>query len=248
LPSTHTPDPDNAGGGKAEIPKMPPSPAPGEGFHLRAVIMANGELKEELEISTYLRTDDLLIAADGGASNLLMAGIQPHVVIGDLDSLTTSQIEELSTIGVTLIEHPQDKDQTDLELALRYATAHNAKEILLLGLLGGRLDQTLANLLLLTRREWESVRLIVKAGYDTAYLLRNQDEMELSGQPGDTLSLIPVTGGVSGVTTHGLRWPLINADLDLGTTLGISNEMVGSQCRITISSGNILLVHRTKLG
>jgi thiamine pyrophosphokinase len=212
---------------------------------MRAVIMGNGELKENQEISSFLRAGDILIAANGGASNLLHYGIRPQIVIGDLDSLTKSQIEELNTVGASTIEHPEDKDMTDLELALRYAVDHAVKEILMFGLLGGRLDHTLANLLLLTRTDWESVRLIVKDGFDTAYLLRNRDEIELTGQPGDIVSIIPLTPIVTGVTSVGLRWPLIKAELEFGTTLSISNKMESLLARISIETGKSLLVHRT---
>jgi thiamine pyrophosphokinase len=222
----------------------PSSAGAEEGFSLRAVIFANGLLDEQTRILSLLQKDDVLIAADGGAKHMLAAGIQPHVVIGDMDSLDSLARENLREANVDFLEYPRDKDQTDLELALAKAIQMGISEILLFGLLGGRLDQTLANLLILTRKEWEGVRLILKDGADTAYLMRNRDEIFLDGEPGDIVSLIPLTERVSEVTTQGLRWPLQERDLELGTTLSVSNEMVSQQAIIKICNGKLILVHR----
>jgi thiamine pyrophosphokinase len=166
------------------------------------------------------------------------------VVIGDLDSLSPVLVDELETRGTRLVAYPRDKDQTDLELALRYAIDQGAGEILLLGLLGGRLDQTLANLLLLALPDWGDVRLVTVAGPDTAYFLRAGETLSLAGGIGDIVSLIPLSGTISGVTTHGLRWPLQGAELRFGSTLGISNEVVETPSRIQVEAGQLLVVHR----
>jgi thiamine pyrophosphokinase len=217
---------------------------PEEGFLLRAVIFANGILNFSQETSVAIRPGDLLIAADGGAQNCLALGLTPAVVIGDLDSLSPDQLENLQVKGARFVVHPRDKDQTDLELALRYAIEQGAREILLLGLLGGRLDQTLANLLLLARPDWNDIRLSTVEGPDTAHILRAGDTITLLGQVGDIVSLIPLSPKVSSVTTQGLRWPLRNAELSFGSTLGISNKIVATNPRIQIEAGELLVVHR----
>jgi thiamine pyrophosphokinase len=210
---------------------------------LRAVIFANGNLTRPANPLAELRSEDLIIAADGGAYHCQALGLTPDVLIGDLDSITKEVRENLSRLGTQLILYPRDKDETDLELALRFAVDHNAEEILLLGILGGRLDQTLANLLLLSRPEWQPARLMVADGPDFALLIRPGSPLTLRAQTGDIVSLIPLTRTVTGVSTEGLRWSLQDATLEFGSTLGISNETTQEIARVEIKTGQLLAVH-----
>lgn len=211
---------------------------------MRAVIFANGNLSYPGEARAAIHPGDLLIAADGGAQHCRNLGLKPAVVVGDLDSLTPEHREELVSAGTQLVTYPRDKDQTDLELALHYAILQGVDEILLLGLLGGRLDQTLANLLLLAKTEWKTMRLAILEGPDSAHLLRQGEAISLIGQTGDIVSLIPLSPTVTGVTTQGLRWPLSEASLQFGSTLGISNEMTGPSAQVSLGSGLLLVIYR----
>jgi thiamine pyrophosphokinase len=211
---------------------------------LRAVIIANGAFNKTDSILSALKEEDLIIAADGGAHHCVAAGLWPNVVVGDMDSITTSLIKELREHETQLILYPQNKDQTDLELALSLAAKKGYREVLLLGMFGGRLDQSLANILLLTRDEWQDLRLIISAEPDTAYLMRDQDEISLLGHPGDIVSLIPLSSLVEDVSTQGLRWSLDHADLNLGNTLSVSNEMLDTAAHVQVGAGILLLIHR----
>ena len=121
------------------------------------MIVANGDPPDRETAHRYASHADLLLAADGGAHHALALDLVPHVVIGDLDSLTEDGQARLRSAGARFITHPKAKDETDLELALTYAIQQGAEEILILGALGGRLDHTLANLLLLTNPSLEGV-------------------------------------------------------------------------------------------
>jgi len=211
---------------------------------LRAIIFANGNFTASASILSSLREDDLLIAADGGAKHFLAAGLWPNTVIGDMDSLSPSMVQDLKNHGSKVIEYSPDKDQTDLELALKYAVQQGVVEILLLGLLGGRLDQSLANILLLTRDEWKDINIVVSDEPDTAYLMQDNDTASIQGQPGDIVSLIPLSEVVTDVTTHGLRWPLTQEKLKFGSTLSVSNELLKTTAEIKICSGKLFLIHR----
>ena len=211
---------------------------------MRAVIIANGAFNKTDSILSALKEEDLIIAADGGAHHCVAAGLWPNVVVGDMDSITTSLIKELREHETQLILYPQNKDQTDLELALSLAAEKGYREVLLLGMFGGRLDQSLANILLLTRDEWQDLRLIISAEPDTAYLMRDRDEISLLGHPGDIVSLIPLSSLVEDVSTQGLRWSLDHADLNLGNTLSVSNEMLDTAAHVQVGAGILLLIHR----
>lgn len=209
------------------------------------IIFANGDFRRPTNPLAGIRKGELLIAADGGTQHCQELGLRPDVVIGDMDSISSDLRETLDKQGTRFIVHPRDKDETDLELALKYAIDQGGREILLLGLLGGRLDQTLTNLLLLTRPEWHSARLTAADGPDFAVLLRSGESFSAGIRPGDTLSLIALSQEVSGVTTQGLRWSLEKATLKFGSTLGVSNEANADRAEVRIEAGQLLVVHRT---
>lgn len=211
---------------------------------MRAVIFANGSFDEPTRLRTDFNSNDIVIAADGGASICLQLGIIPDFLIGDMDSVQPELIKDLQTKGTHLIVYPRDKDQIDLELALIYALEQGAHEVLLFGLLGGRLDLSLANLMLLAKDDWKDMSLVVADGPDTAYIMHGPDTNKIQGDPGDIVSLIPLTGKVTGVSSSGLRWPLKDADLELGSTLSISNELLEQSADVKIGIGKLLLVHR----
>ena len=210
----------------------------------RAVILTNGDLPDPISARRHIHAGDRLICADAGARHALAMGLVPDVVVGDLDSLSPEQHAALSEAGARFDVHPVLKDKTDLELALRLAAAQGATEIDLMATQGGRLDQSLANLLLLTCSDWASLHVRVIEHDQTAWVLRSRQTSTVHGSVGDTLSLVPLTLEVSGVNLHGVRWPLENATLHLGDTLTISNVLVEPAATVEIREGLVLVVHQ----
>ena len=221
-----------------------PSSTRKEGFILRAVIFANGKLNNSSKVLSQVREDDLIIAADGGAHHCLDLNLKPDIVIGDMDSISPTLLENLKNQETNIFVYPVDKDQTDLELALDYALRSGVKEVLFFGVLGGRLDLSLANLFLLSRDEWKSLTLVVIDEPDTAYLMRDGSIRSIFGNPGDTVSLIPLSETVTEVSTQGLRWQLNKVDLTQGNTLSVSNELIKTSAKVQIGKGKMLLIHR----
>jgi len=208
---------------------------------MRAVIAVNGTISEYAAVTAQLRADDYLIGADGGTLHLLAMERRPHVIVGDLDSLPADILDDLVAQGVHIERHRRDKDQTDLELALERAIADGATEVILIGALGGRLDQTLANLLILAQRAWTApIRLV--EGDQVAEILHGPGALKLHGQPGATVSLIPLSAVVTGITYRGLRYPLENATLAFGSTRGVSNEFDELTATISIDDGMALII------
>lgn len=208
----------------------------------RAVIFANGSLPDPEPARALLRADDVLLAADGGSRHARALGLNPAVIVGDLDSLDPSFRPLIDSGQVEVILYPGDKDETDLELALDYAVEHNIREILIVGALGGRLDQTLGNLALLAAPRLAEFALRCDDGLEEVFFVRNQSRVRGAAQ--DIVSLIPWGGQVSGVSTAGLRWPLRAETLYPEKTRGISNELLGESATISIESGLLLVVHR----
>ena len=210
----------------------------------RAVIFVNGRLPDLESARRLLHPGDTLLAADGGTRHILALGLTASVIIGDLDSITDEEQHSLERAGCKFIKYSHDKNETDLELALRFAIEAGHQEILIVGALGGRLDQTLGNLSLLTGPEFSGLEVRVNDGVEEAWFVRNK--CEVRGNPGDTVSLLPWYGEVTGVTTDGLRWPLCDETLYSDKTRGISNEMFGETASISLKSGFLLVIRSYK--
>ncbi len=204
------------------------------------IIFANGEMTPPTEYRPP--RDSTVICADGGTRHALAMGITPHTIIGDLDSLPVETVAQMRAAGVEIIEHPVKKDETDLELALSLAITRGATEITLLGMLGGRLDQHLANLMLLTRPEWASARLRLVDGNQQAWLLRGSDCISPDGAPGDTLSVVVMSARITGLTITGAEWLLTGAEIPLGSTRTVSNTFIEPRVTVCIENGIALVV------
>jgi thiamine pyrophosphokinase len=212
-------------------------------FMSRIVIFANGQLNQPDLLSRRLRPTDRIFCADGGAAHALALGLTPAVLIGDLDSLAPETARQMAANGVIIHRFPARKDQTDLELALQLAAIEQPDEILLVTALGGRLDQMLANIFLLTRPNYAPARLSLADGRQWATALRSGQNLTLAGRPGDTLSLVPLTPTVTGVHLSGVEWPLTGAALSFGSTLSISNTLTGPEAHLSVGEGLLLVVH-----
>ncbi len=207
---------------------------------MRAIIFANGEFNSARSARDLLRPDDLIIAADGGTRHALAAGVTPQVVIGDLDSLSTDDLAQVEAAGARIIRFSPRKDETDLELALLHAAREGANEIIVLAALGGRLDQTIANVLLLSLPELKELNARIVEEAQSAFLI--QGEAIIKGQSGDTVSLIPLGGDAVDVTAEGLEWPLQKETLHFGPARGVSNVLTAEQARVRVRQGLLLCV------
>jgi thiamine pyrophosphokinase len=210
---------------------------------MRAIIFANGEFTDPEGARGLLRSDDYVIAADGGTYHALAAGVSPHVIIGDLDSLSSDEQARVEAAGAQTLRFSPRKDETDLELALLHAAHEGATEIVILAALGGRLDQTVANLLLLALPELRGIDVRIVQRPQTAFLIQEgPDGVLIEGQPGDTISLIPLGGDARGVTAGGLEWPLHDDTLRFGMARGVSNVLTKEQAHVRVRQGLLLCV------
>lgn len=180
-----------------------------------------------------------VVAADAGAATALQFGLQPDVIVGDLDSIEPSTLSRLRDVPVE--KHSPDKDSTDGQLAIERALRFHPTELVLVGFLGPpRLDQWLSNILLLTRVTTPSVLL---DEHNEATLLRPGHDQVWRPERGEVISLIPLGGDVRGVATRGLKWPLHGETLRLGDTRGVSNEPTEDEVHVSVEAG-LLLVTR----
>lgn len=210
---------------------------------MAVLIFANGAERDVEWIRPYLAQASAVIAADGGTRYLYQLGQMPDLVIGDMDSLPPELSRWLANGRAKMVRYPAEKDETDLELALQYAVRHYDEEIWVFAGLGGRIDQTLANVWLLAHPDWHgrTVKLVTKE----QHLWLVTDKTIINGQVGDTVSLLPLDGDVYITQATGLKWPLHNEMLLFGLSRGISNVMTAPQAEIVVGNGRLLVVHMT---
>jgi thiamine pyrophosphokinase len=207
----------------------------------RIIIFANGGLPDINKARDLLLSDDFIICADGGTRHALNLGLRPNLVIGDMDSIQNDQWQKMQALGVAVELFPRDKNETDLELAINRAIELEPREIVIVAALGGRLDQTIGNIALLTDLQLATFNVRLDDGVEEMFFCRNQ--VQVHGRSGDIVSLIPWGNPVRGILTQGLKWTLADETLYPEKTRGISNELLNESASIKISSGNLLVIH-----
>jgi thiamine pyrophosphokinase len=207
--------------------------------HSTVIVVAGGD---PVAVGDLPRVPEgaLVIAADSGVDLALALGLRVDVAVGDFDSVRPSSLQAVADAGGSLERHPEAKDATDLELALDAALVRGARQVLVIGGHGGRLDHFLANAALLASPAYAELDLVAQMGPARVTVVRTGSG--LYGAPGDLVTLVPVHGPARGVTTSGLLYPLHHADLAPGSTRGVSNQLVGTEATVTLDHGVLLAV------
>ncbi len=181
------------------------------------------------------KTADSIVAADGGADRALRAGIVPDVIIGDLDSVSPRARKKFASSQWIFVDN---QNNTDLQKALDYLVTQKCKKCTLVGFEGGRPDFTLGNLLALYLYARKMDLRVAGRGWTIFPITRTKT---FTTRPGARVSLLPLSP-CSGVTLYGLKFPLTNARLTLGTTRTLSNQAVKNRFTVQLKSG-VLLVY-----
>lgn len=206
---------------------------------MRALIVLGGDMPTAALLERCMKDADLVIAADRGLAAFDAAGLEPDMAIGDMDSVPA---DVLARYGSRLPQQRLSciKDDTDGEAALNLAIERGAKEVIILGALGGRLDHALANLMLLVRAH--NLGAFAQIADERVRIFRVDGRAEITGAKGDTVSLLPL-GQAKGVTISGFFYPLENYTLRNDQTLGMSNVVSAETASVTVASGDLLLFH-----
>lgn len=231
-------------------PGPPPSPTVPDPLRRRAttaLVFAGGDaldadehqrLREVIDHAEPARL--VVIAADSGLHAAQADGWPVDLVVGDLDSVAPERLADAEAEGARLDRHPPAKDATDLELALDAAVDAGADQIVVAGGHGGRLDHFLANVLLLGSDRFASVAVSATFGPAWVHVVRRQ--VVWTAARGDVVTLLPLHGRVTGVTTTGLLYPLDDATLPAGSTRGVSNEHLEAVGSVSVTSGVLAVV------
>jgi thiamine pyrophosphokinase len=200
----------------------------------RVLLLCNGPSPSKALVRRLARKADVVIAADGGANAAVRNGIRPHVIVGDLDSMLPSTLKKVRN---SVIIRLRRQDNTDLEKALDLIAASGRAEVTILGATGGRIDFTIGNLIVF----WNYTRTLdISFRGDGWHASPVGRKRVVTAPIGTTISLLPF-GPCEGVTLRGLRYPLRNAVMPLGT-IGVSNVVQRRQFEVIVRRGNLLLV------
>lgn len=202
-----------------------------------ALIICNGDVPEAATLAALARGAARVIAADGGANRALAAGVAPHAVVGDLDSISP---ETRGRLPDARIVHVPDQDACDLEKALDFAIAEGFSAVTVTGIEGRRVDFTLSNFSVLWRYAGRLRLSLAGEGWRGEVL---DASARFSAPVGATVSLVPF-GDCAGLTLEGLEYPLRDAPLCVGQT-GVSNRVVRSPFTVELSRGRLILIALT---
>jgi thiamine pyrophosphokinase len=181
-----------------------------------------------------------VVAADSGLDLARRLGVPVDLVVGDFDSADPEAVAAAAD-GARLERHPADKDATDLELALDAVAGLGRSPVVVVGGAGwDRLDHLVANVLLVASPRYAPLRL--RWWVKGAEVSPVHGRLDVAGAPGDLLTLLAVGGPAAGVTTTGLRWPLLGETLLPGSTRGVSNELTAATASVTVEAGALVAV------
>jgi thiamine pyrophosphokinase len=186
-----------------------------------------------------ISAEDRIICADDGSIPLISSGIYPDILIGDLDSISKEKVEEMEREGVMIERFPRDKDLSDGELAVRKAVSFSPERIEIYGGKGGRSDHILSSFQLLFIVPHE-IQTVLNLDDDEIILMREGNSLE-STTGKTVISILPASKR-SRVTVSGMKWNLSDHLLEVGTTLGIHNEVKDGSFRLTVNEGDVFLI------
>jgi thiamine pyrophosphokinase len=213
----------------------------------RAIVIADGDVPPRSALDAAWPGWDegagFTVAADGGALGATRLGLRPDLVVGDLDSLTSEEVERLRGEGIAVEAWPAAKDFSDAELALRAALARDPAAVTILGALGGsRFDHALANVWLLALPEAADREVALLDERTRVRVLTAPGRLDLSGRPGDLVTLLAFGGDADGVTTDGLAYPLRDEPLTAGPSRGLSNVRIDRRASVAARAGRLLII------
>ena len=212
---------------------------------MRAAIFLNGSPESSDLLRRVAGRADLIVAADGGARYALEAGVVPDLVVGDMDSLGEDLALEVERRGASLERHQARKDKMDGQLTVLAARERGATAADLLCAGGGRLGALFAVPHILLAAERIGLRSTVVADRVRMFVVEAGCRT-VEGEPQDSISIFPLSGPAAGVTLEGMEYPLENARMEPGDTLGFHNELLGRRASVSVEEGALLIVHETE--
>jgi len=202
------------------------------------VLLGNGEYPEESYCHRIIEDAEFIICSDGGANFAQRIGIIPHLIIGDLDSISSAARNHFTNLNAPILSLESQKEN-DLEKALNYVMEnHTCNHIVLLGFLGLRDDHSFATMQIAERlSDPVSIRIYSKSA---EYLILPPGNHSLVFPINHTVSIFALPNA-NNLITSGLKWNLAHEDLFPGSH-GVSNVVTNDTVRISFDTGKLMLI------
>lgn len=210
-------------------------------------VITGGQIRDRAFFRSKLTelTPSKIICADGGARHLYPLGVIPDIIIGDMDSLSQEMQTYFEERGSRFIRYSEAKDETDTQLALEYACDLAPEEIYVFGAFGSRIDHVTANISLLVTGAKRDIPVRLIDEWCEAFVVSR--EHVIAGEIGQTVSLLPLSDEVTGITLGGFEYPLENGVMEIGKPYGISNRLIAAKGVITVKTGYLLVIRYFKV-
>ena len=201
----------------------------------RCVIVGGADINNYGFIREKLRAEDYVIFCDSGLKHLERLQVTPNLIVGDFDS------HENPHLDAETIVLPCEKDDTDTVFAVKEAVKRGFDDVLLIGVVGARLDHTLGNV---------SILLYLDSLGKKGSIIDDYSEMEIvSDEPVSIcdryafFSLLNITGCAKDITITGAKYPLVDAEISCEYQYGVSNEVLPSEtATVSVKHGKLLLI------
>ncbi len=206
------------------------------------LIVSGGELETEfLNKFTKTKKIDYIIAVDGGLEKLDKIKINPTHIIGDFDSINDEVLKKYSTKNIEITKLNPEKDYSDTHMALKLAIKLKSDEVYILGALGKRMDHAIANIHILKVALDNNIKCKIMDEKNEIQLI-SKGIKSIQKSIYKYISLFPLTTEVIGITLKGFKYPLDNAILNIGHSIGVSNEMVEENAEVEIKDGILIMI------
>jgi len=176
----------------------------------------------------------LKLAVDGGLELCLELGVEPHLYVGDLDSVKRVP-ENLPAVFL-----PKDKSYSDLKAALEVCQELGADEVEAWAVTGGRPDHHWASVGELSESSAQFSSLHAEGEDGSYHWVKARTPLTLKVKRGSTVSLFNLDSA-RGIQTQGLQYNLKNETLRSGSH-GLSNQARSADVRVSVKRGSLLVV------
>lgn len=207
---------------------------------MKKIIIITSYIEYEFDLKSIIKKDDFVICTDGGMDIAMRQRIIPGLLMGDMDSISSELPRD-----IPVEKFNPEKDYTDLELALQKAVSLGAREVVILGGMGGRLDHTMAAIQLLSRYTGCFSSLVMKDGRNMCFVLYGKKNLlhTIEYQADSYLSLFSLSEECRGLTISNVKYPLEGHTLFRTFPLGVSNEFSERKdALLSFDEGTLLVV------
>ncbi len=209
----------------------------------KALIVSGGNIKEKFLNQIFSETKfDIIIASDSGLEILDNCNVKPNYIIGDFDSVNTKILNKYTKNKEIVIKKLKpEKDYTDTHMALKLAINLKSTEVVILGAIGTRIDHTISNINILKEALEKNIKCQIIDEKNQIELVNTKTILK-KDKTYKYISLIPLTTKAEGITLKGFKYPLKDDILEVGQSIGVSNEQILDIAEINIKKGILILI------